>query len=134
MRAELTQPDSVTSVQYLSDEWIAAADLAVRSIEAIDDSVSVGFIVTDGPDGERSYTLRLGPDTVGISTHDEPNVTLRLPWAVAVAIAKGEANAQRAVLDGQIRIGGDIRVLLGNAGSLGTIDDHLVDLRAITEF
>ena len=121
-------------MRYLSDEWIEAANQAVKQIEPTSEQGSVGYIVTDGPDGERQYRLTFGPDGVHFARGAEADITLRLTWPLAVSIADGSASAQRAVLDGQIRIGGDIRVLLGNAEHLSTIDGHLTHLRALTDY
>lgn len=121
-------------MRYLSDEWLVAADTALRDLPPADTDALIGFCVTGGPSGDRRYALRLGPDSVGIDRSTEPQVTLRLPWASAVDIARGDSSAQRAVLDGVLIIDGDAGILLGHAGSLSAIDDRLRDLRDRTKF
>lgn len=125
-------------MRYLSDEWLAAADTALRGLRSSDvsssDTARVGFVVTDGPDGDRRYALELGPNMISIGEADPADVTLTVPWSVAASIARGESSAQRAVLDGKMTIGGDVRVLLGRAGELAAVDDALSSLRSQTEF
>ncbi len=132
------------TLRYLSDEWLDAANTAVANLTPTKGNVTVRFVVVGGPDGERAYTMRLGPGAVTIGpragplpneeTKYEPAVTLQLHWSLATKIAKGTASAQRAVLDGQILIDGDVRVLLGEAEALGLVEDCLAPLRARTEF
>lgn len=121
-------------MQYLGDEWIEAADAAVADLEPSVDAFTVGYTVTDGPDGERSYTLRLGPDTVSMRSGSDAPVTLRMTWPVAVAIAKGELSAQRAFLDGNMRIDGDVQALLGSSDGLLAVDERLEVVRSMTQF
>ncbi|MFT7601248.1 MAG: hypothetical protein ACI8TP_004199 [Acidimicrobiales bacterium] len=122
-------------MRYLSDEWLARADEALTDLPPLDDDVLVGFVVTDGPNGDRSYGLRLGSGSVGV----EPGsgaaaVTLRLRWDLAVAVSQGRASAQRAFLDGELVLGGNVGLLLGHQRELKTIDDRLVSLRASTDY
>lgn len=122
-------------VRYLSDDWLAEADAALAGLPALPRPVVVGFVVTDGPDGDRSYRLVLGPDRVGVAAGTEgAGVVLTQRWDTARAIARGEHSAQRAFLDGDVRLGGDVRVLLGHQGELAAIDDRLAELRARTTF
>ena len=121
-------------MQYLGDEWIEAANAAVADLEASVEGFAVGYIVTGGPAGDRSYTLRLGPTGASVRSEADAPVTLRVSWAVAVAIAKGELSAQRAFLDGNMRIDGDAQALLGASEGLLSIDERLAEVRANTQF
>lgn len=121
-------------MHYLSDEWIDAADTAVADLTPSADTFVVGYVVTGGPAGERSYTLRLGPDRVSVRAGSDAPVALRLTWDVAVAIAKGELSAQRAFLDGNMRIDGDAQALLGASDGLLAVDERLAAVRTVTQF
>lgn len=122
-------------MRYLSDQWIRRADSALTGLHPLATDLAVGFVVLGGPEGKRSYTLRLGPDTVGLqSGTDHAGVTMTLDWEVATEIAQGEGSAQRAFLDGRLKIGGDVGMLLGHQKELADIDDHLEALRAETSF
>ncbi len=122
-------------IPYLSDPWLAAADGALADLAPIADELSVGIEVVGGPRGDRSYRLVLGPDRVGVSAEVEPaGVRMTLEWDDAVAIANGRSSAQRAFLDGRLRLGGDISLLLGHQDALAAIDDRLGGLRDSTDF
>lgn len=122
-------------MRYLSDQWMQRADSALTGLQPLSTDLSIGFVVVGGPEGQRSYTLRLGPDTVGIQPGtDDAGVTMTLDWEVATGIAQGAGSAQRAFLDGRLKIGGDVGLLLGHQKELADIDDHLGALRAETSF
>ncbi len=122
-------------VPYLSDAWLARADAALAGLAPIPDDLAIGIEVVGGPRGDRSYRLVLGADRVGVSTEAEPaGVRMTLEWDDAVAIANGRSSAQRAFLDGRLRLGGDISLLLGHQNALAAIDDRLGSLRDSTDF
>lgn len=122
-------------MRYLSDDWLEAANVAIRSMEPLADKVVVSFKILDTDSAEESYVLELGPGPVRFH-RDTSNaeLTLTMERSVAVAIALGQSSAQRAFLDGDLRVGGDVRILLGNSKALGMAGDHLGDLRAATDF
>lgn len=123
------------AVPYLSEAWLQRADAALTDLPPIADDLAVGIVVTGGPDGDRHYRLILGPERVGVSPEPEPaGVRMSLAWADAVAIARGRSSAQRAFLDGRLRLGGDVSLLLGHQTAMAAIDDRLADLRAKTDF
>jgi hypothetical protein len=123
------------SLRYLGDRWLARADEALSGLTPVPADVAVGVTVTGGPEGERRYRLILGPDRVGIDDRVESvGVRMTLDWEEAVAIAQGRTSAQRAFLDGRLRLGGDAGLLLGHQDALAGIDDRLADLRAVTRY
>lgn len=120
---------------YLSDEWLSAAAESVAGLEPVDGALSVAVTVTDGPNGDRSYRMLLGPDQVTVDDQvDSATATMALAWADAAAIAQGQSSAQRAFLDGRLRIGGDVSSLLGHQEAMAAFDDRLATLRATTSF
>lgn len=132
----MTAPEpSSDDPAYLSDAWLAQADAALADLAPIPDPLAVGIEVLGGPHGDRAYRLVLGPDRVGVSPEPEPaGVRMTVEWADAVAIAQGRSSAQRAFLDGRLRLGGDISLILGHQAALAAIDDRLVALRDSTDF
>lgn len=119
-------------MQYLSDEWIEAANAAVSGLEPAAKPFAVSYTVTDGPAGERSYTLDLvGPS---IETGASAPVGLRMQWDIAKAIALGEGSAQRAFLDGNMRIEGDAQALVGNTDGMSAVEAALTNLRSSTTY
>ena len=125
-------------MKYLSAEWIASANSALEGLAPSDEVAAIGYAITDSPDspdGPRSYSIVLGPDSVGVVEGVESaGVILTMNWDLATSIAQGKASAQRAFLDGEIRLGGDARVLLGNSESMANIDKRLAKLRELTVY
>ena len=125
----------ISKIRYLSDEWLDCADQRLGALSPISAAVSVGISVLGGQEGERNYRLILGPDRVGVASEiEDSGVLMTLQWPAAVAIAKGEASAQRAFLDGNLQLGGDTSLLLGHQQQLAEITDLLDELRAATDF
>lgn len=120
------------AVRYLSDEWIDKANAAVSSLEPSAEPFAVSYTVTDGPEGEQSYTLDLAVPS--IVTGAAAPVGLRMTWETAKSIALGELSAQRAFLDGNMRIEGDAQALIGNTDGMAAIDAALTPLRATTTY
>ncbi len=132
-------------VEYLGPEWFRQADEAVAALTPIPSPVTVAVRVTDLPRGRRDigYRLVLGPDRVrvlatehrsGAATDEHEGVSLTMSYDIASAIARGEIGAQRAFLDGEVRLGGDTTALLGHQARLAEIEDRLGDLRSRTTY
>lgn len=120
---------------FLSPEWIDA--LAAVAAEArIDDRVDlvVEQVVTSD-DTTVSYSLRFakGRIEVAAGTVDGPALRFVSDRATACALASGEVSAQRAFMAGDLRVGGDLRLLLENEQALGSIGDLFASVRARTE-
>ncbi len=122
-------------MRYLSDSWLHAADQALQGLEPLRVSLVVGYLVEGGPDGDRRYSVRFGPESVGIiSGTDTADIVLQLDWNLAVGVALGQDSAQRAFLDGALRLSGDVNLLLAHSATLASFDDRLVTLRATTDY
>lgn len=129
------------SVTYLSDEWIDAADALLRKVSIEPPLVGPGFsietVVTDGPHGDRRYTVEVEGATlrahVAGAAHDSV-VRLTQQHRTAVAIARGESSAQAAFLAADIQLGGDVSILIAHAGLVAQIGDALAPLRRTTDF
>jgi hypothetical protein len=122
-------------MRYLSDGWLRQASEALEGLDPVDRALSVGVTVHEGPDGPRQYRLVLGPDRVTIDDDVAgANVSMSLTWPDAVAIAQGHGSAQRAFLDGRLRLGGDVSALLGDPAALASADQRLASLRERTEY
>lgn len=118
-------------MQYLSDQWILAADEAVKHLAPLPTSLVAGYVV----DGAQPYSVYLGSDTVSVrSGVQDANITFCCDWDLACDIALGRRSAQRAFLDGELRIKGDVNLLLGHAKAFGVLQDCLAPLRADTNY
>lgn len=118
-------------MQYLSDEWILEANKAVQEEQPLDADLVAGYRLDSG----FSYAIRFGPDRVSISRDcSQATITFVTTEATATKIALGERSAQRAFLDGELSVEGDINALLGHAKQLTAIQDRLGSLRIRTTF
>ena len=123
------------TVDFLSDEWLDAANVAVGRLYPLDQAIVIGYSVTDSGDEVSSHSLVLGPARVGmIRGLTEAAVTLALDWDLAVEINQGRSGAQRAFLDGRITMTGDTAVLVQSSLSLNGVDEALAPLRARTTY
>jgi putative sterol carrier protein len=127
-------------MQYLSDEWMAAAGQALAGSEPLAalaaPRIALQYEVTGAPDGKRSYTVLLGdgPAALEPGVHAEPDASFTIDYPTAAEIARGELAAQVAFMQGRLKLGGDIDVLIRRATELKSLDDALAAVRADTEF
>lgn len=106
--------------KFLSDEWIEAADNAVKTdptftSAAAGKDLKVQFEVTDVADvGEVDYFMSIdgGQTQVAKGELDEPDVTVTSDYDTAAGIAKGELNTQMAFMTGKIKVSGNLATLM----------------------
>ncbi len=135
---------SLALVLYLDDEWIAAAGRAVAGMTPTTSALVVGYAISQpGSDpGAKpassmtsSYSIRYGPGPVSVSQGvADADLVFTTTAQLAAEIACGERSAQRAFLDGELRVVGDVNLLLGHGDELAAVDDLLADLRRSTVF
>jgi len=127
----------MAKVDYLSDQWIVAANAILTSMTPSSKPFVVAYQVTNCPGeaDEQTHHLVLGPEQVKMARGPgHANVMLTLPWSLACRIAQGQTGAQRAFLDGLLSIAGDPNALLGHQQYLAAVDDELAQLREETNF
>ena len=80
--------------------------------------------------------LRFDHGTVALQPgpHPDAPVSFSLDYDTAVAIARGDLSAQAAFMQGRLKLGGDVTVLIRDGGALDGVHDALGPLRADTEF
>jgi putative sterol carrier protein len=128
-------------VEYLSDEWMQRAGEALASDERLRESsasvdLSIQYEVVGVAGSKLAYALRFDHGSVGIEPgkHPEARVSFSLGYDTAVAVARGELSAQAAFMRGDLKLGGDVTVLIRQHELLGAMDDALAELRDQTEF
>ena len=126
-------------VRYLSPAWIDAAGAAVAGDDRLGASLAgvslvVEQTVTGGPDGDVTWALAVDDGTVAITPGPAARSDLRLTtdYATAAAVATGGLSAQRAFVEGRLRVGGDLSLLVAHQRALAAVDDALAGVRART--
>lgn len=127
--------------RYLSQEWFdevnrAAADSDRIKTDTAGIDLTIQQVVTDGPDGDVRYAVRVRDGAVTVVPGDdaEADVTITEDWDTATAVAKGELPAPAAFMTGRIRVSGNVGVLMDAQGSLQGLDMVFADLRQRTDF
>jgi len=126
--------------EFLSDEWIAALDAAARAteVDAGDaDSLAVEPVVRGVPGrGDVRYrvTCDTGVRAVTRAPDGEADVRIETDYATAVALARGQLNAQTALADGVLRVSGDLARLAAHAAAFARLGDLFASVRATTTF
>ena len=123
-------------VRFLSPEWIAALDVAAQEATVPPGvRLTIQQIVTDGDDDVR-YHLVLDEGRLRIvpGEADAPDVTLIQTREVAVALSRGEMNAQQALEAGRLKLRGDIGHLAREGKGLSAMEDVFAAVRADTAY
>ena len=122
---------------YLSDAWVAALDEVAAShrglqAAAVGTTLVVEYRVASDPPALWHITLNQGEVRVKAGSADEPNAWFEARPAAAQALFDGSLDPLRAVIDGDLSIGGDPRRLLDHGEILDGIGDIFAGVRAAT--
>lgn len=128
-------------VRYLSLAWIDALTREVAKSSslaalAVDHDIAVTQVVTDGPEGDVTYHLRLGNGSAsfGAGPAEEEDVRMQQSWSTATAIATGDLNAQEAFIKGLIRLSGNQQKLIDSQPVFAALDSVFTSVREQTEY
>jgi hypothetical protein len=132
-------------VRFLSTEWVAALDDAARRAPATEGLPAGRFVLEQrvrnpgDPGSEVRYRFEFegGGLRVRPSEPDEDadaDLTVACDRATAVALARGETNAQQALTAGALRLHGDVDRFAAARDALLTVGDVFASVRATTEF
>jgi hypothetical protein len=126
-------------VEYLSPEWLAAAANLVAADPTLAAAAEAHDLVVEylveQPDEHAAdpvvYHLRLSGGAAALVARPAPeaDVRFRCDHATALAIAKGALGAQRAFMEGRLRIGGDVRAIVAAQEVFAAVGDVLAPLR-----
>ena len=128
-------------VRYLSLAWIDALTREVAKSSslaalAVDHDIAVTQVVTDGPEGDVTYHLRLGNGSAsfGAGPAEQEDVRMQQSWTTAAAIATGDLNAQEAFIKGLIRLSGNQQKLIDSQPVFAALDSVFTSVREQTEY
>ena len=134
-------------MRYLSPEWMAAADRALANDDDLRAATSeltltIEQVVTGAPGVPDGGTVRwqVTIDHGRVALVDRPtggagaDLRFSADHSTAAQIASGELAAQRAFVEGRLRVGGDLSLLTRYQRVFATIDDTLAKVRTETTF
>ena len=140
--------------RFLSAEWFAEVarhpapapaepDAGTKAGTAAGELV-LEQVVRNTPDGEVRYRVvvrdgsaRLQPPaaaTTGNGAGPAPDLTIACDWPTAVAMARGRLSTQAALMEGRLRVHGNLARLAGRAGGLAGLDPVPDDVRRQTTY
>ena len=132
---------SLGVVRYLSDEWIQAADRAVRAAAAI--APAERLVIDQHIDGASSYRVIVERDACSVTTIGTPSAAssseaadaaFRQSVETAQAVAQGATDAHQAFLLGHITFVGDVDVLIARRDAFAWLEAALAPVMADTTF
>jgi len=128
-------------VRYLSPDWIDAAGRALAADDRLGAALvgvtlTVEQVVTGGPDGPVTWHLAIADGKVALAAGPAPRADVRLStdYPTAAGVAACDLAAQRAFVEGRLRIGGDLSLLIAHQRALAAVDDALALVRAETTY
>jgi hypothetical protein len=111
-------------VEFLSDDWFAAANKALQDLDIGDVELVVAHVSEN-----KSHHLALsdGRAKLGSGTN-EADVTLSQSSEVALAVREGSLSALTAIQQGLITVEGDVGRLITAVEAITAVDEALNDL------
>jgi putative sterol carrier protein len=127
--------------RFASPEWIDELDRAISAdpaLQQVDQAVSlvVEQTVTGGPGGDAVWHVVVAEGRVRVRSGRAPqaDVTFSQTYDTAAAIARGELSAQTAFMIGELKVGGDVALLMAHQDTFDGVEDVFEVVRAGTEF
>lgn len=92
-----------------------------RSLSGV--TVAIVYFVSDGPDGDFLYHIRIADNAVTMAGGDLPerDAEVRSSYETAARMSRGELANQTAVMTGKVRIKGGTMKLLRHQGVLNQV-------------
>ena len=119
-------------VKYLSPEWIDAYNATVAADDSVrkalkGKSAVIQMVVTDAPDGEVHYWLRIGDGTasVGLGDAEGADVIIRQSYETSAQVNRGELDGAKAFTQGKVKIAGKMMKMMQLRGPLAEVQKAL---------
>ena len=120
--------------QFLSEEFMSEATVKLNEHAGFANAISnvtlgVQFDVSDTPEGELPYYLKIGDGaaTMARGSLDDADVTIANTYETSVGISKGEVNTQMAFMTGQLKVSGNMAMLMMNQAVFNQFTASLSD-------
>jgi putative sterol carrier protein len=126
--------------KWLSAEWFDETRAMAADQPAHPGlSAAIQYEITGGPDGDVSYYWVLEDGRLTDSARGsvvDPDVTLTMAWDVATAMQQGEIDPNVAFMQGRMKVGGSMSVMMSLLPVTNTsaYQDLRRRIAAVTEF
>ena len=127
--------------EFLSEAWLHALDAALRAAAELAalGPIEIEQAVSDVPRrGEVRYRMVIDEAGARIGTLDgderPADVRMTTDYVTAVGIAAGKENAQTALAEGRLRLGGHVDLLVRRASTFAALGDVTAAVRGSTTF
>ena len=134
-------------VRFLSPEWFDQIESAGQEQPGPDatadptDHLSLHQVVTGTPDGDVAYLVmiqagraRIERQPDGAPPVPDADITITSDWPTATAIAQGRLSTQKALMQGRLRVRGDVARLVGRTAQLVGLDAIPASVRKNTTY
>jgi putative sterol carrier protein len=119
-------------VKYLSPEWIDEYNAALAKDDAVraalkGKNASIQMVVSDAPQGEVRYWLRIadGTASTGLGDADGAEVTISQSYETSAQVSRGELDGQKAFTQGRVKITGKMLKMMQLRGPLAHVQAAL---------
>jgi putative sterol carrier protein len=127
--------------RFLSAEWLeqlaaAAGDDQEVQAAASGVSLTVQQVVTDGPDGEVAWHVRLGDGSVeiGPGRAPHPDVVITQSHETATEVGRGSLSPAEAFATGRLKLAGQVGLLIRHQPAFERLGLALAAVRDATTF
>jgi SCP-2 sterol transfer family protein len=133
-------------VDFLGPEWMDALGRAAgRLVLPPELRLTLQQVVTDldgpgvrGPAEKAEVRYHLVVEDGCLSVRPgqapAPDLTLTQSYELAVALSRGDTNAQQALSAGRLRVSGNVELLVRHARALTSLADVYAELREATDY
>ncbi len=123
------------AVAFLSDDFMEQGTVLLNSTEAVRsavDGVEIGvqFLVTEGPDGDFSYYIKVADGRVDVGRGDleGADATMRSTYTTTARLARRELSNQKAFLTGKVKFSGNLAAVMRHGVTLDLIQQTLGEM------
>jgi hypothetical protein len=126
--------------RFLSSAWFdEVARHSPRPANADDaPNLVLRQVVNDSPDGDIAYHVVVESGAARIEPPGRDpgpaDLTLTTTWETAVGIAQGKLAAQAALVEGRLRVKGNLAVIAGQAAAIAGLDAVPPEVRDRTTY